>query len=113
MDPEADWEPDQDPLPLQAVAFWLLHVRVALCPGMTALGTNEILTTAGAAGGVNTTEETEPRPHPARARERNARYAMTTNQEVREEMGKRIGSSYLNEPGEGSSLIKENLNQSD
>ena len=77
IDPEVGWEPDQDPLPLHAVAFWLVQVRVALWPGITAVGFNEILTVAGGPGGVNTIPGLEPLLHPAIPREERVKSAIT------------------------------------
>lgn len=69
IDPEVGWGPDQEPLPLQAVAFWLLQVRVALWPGMTALGFRERLTLVGGPGWETTTDGMEPLLHPVRTKE--------------------------------------------
>ena len=50
MDPADCKVPDQLPLAVQVVAFAVVQLRVALCPGMTELGLRERLTEAGSAG---------------------------------------------------------------
>src|SRR5205814_4797175 len=52
MEPDVPSVPDQVPLPVQARALVLVHERVALWPGITALGLMETLAVAFGAGGV-------------------------------------------------------------
>jgi len=50
LEPEALRAPDQAPLAVQEVAFEVVQVRVALCPGMTEAGVTFIVTIALATG---------------------------------------------------------------
>jgi len=66
VEPDVPSVPDQAPLAVQELAFWLDQVRVALCPGITALGLMEIEATEFAAGGAIGTEL--PPLHPERTK---------------------------------------------
>lgn len=51
-EPEPFWTPDHEPLAVQVIEFWVVHVRVALCPGRSVLGlTDKLMVAAGASLG--------------------------------------------------------------
>jgi len=61
--------PDQPPPAVQDVALDVVHVRVALCPGITELGVTFIVTMAGGIGCTGLVAAFfEPPPHPERTK---------------------------------------------
>jgi hypothetical protein len=67
MEPEIARVPDQEPPAVHDVAFVLDHVRVALWPGITALGVIESVAVALGAGGVFVVGD-DPEPQPERTK---------------------------------------------
>lgn len=67
MEPEIASEPDQEPLAVHDVALVLDHVRVALWPGITALGVIESVAVALGAGVVLVIDD-DPEPQPERTK---------------------------------------------
>ena len=68
LEPEAASVPDQAPLAVQEVAFPVVQVTVALCPGMTEVGARLSVTIAGGAGGVSVTGVVTPEVQPERTK---------------------------------------------
>lgn len=52
VEPEVPSVPDQAPLAVHEVAFPVVHVIVALCPGITEVGASDSVTIAAGVGGV-------------------------------------------------------------
>ena len=67
MEPETASAPDQEPLAVQEVALVLDQVRVALWPGITALGVIKSVAVALGAGGVFVVDD-DPEPQPERTK---------------------------------------------
>lgn len=71
MEPEIASVPDHEPPAVHDVALVLDHVRVALWPGITALGVIESVAVDLGAGGVLVVDD-DPEPQPERTKaERN------------------------------------------
>ena len=71
VEPEVPRVPDHAPLAVQEVAFWLDQLRVALCPGMTALGLTEIEATEFGTGVEMGVEVPPLQPERTKAERRN------------------------------------------
>jgi hypothetical protein len=90
VEPEVASVPDHVPLAVQDEAFALDHVRVALCPGETALGEMERLVLAGGACGGEMAVFAPEQPERTKAKTRSGR--MSKDRDFLDSAGNGIGT---------------------